>query len=84
MNNYFFSCISLIARGLRENTKRKSLFLFCNGEKAQLILLQETHSKPEDENIWVNQWGDKILFDHGSTRSAGVAILFCNSPLIIN
>ncbi len=80
MNNLFFSCISLIARGLRENTKRKSLFLFCNGEKAQLILLQETHSKSEDENIWVNQWGDKILFDHGSTRSAGVAILFCNSP----
>lgn len=42
--------------------------------------MQETHSKPEDEKFWVNQWGDKIIFDHGSTRSAGSAILFCNSP----
>ncbi len=42
--------------------------------------MQETHSKPEDEKFWINQWGDKILFDHGSTRSAGVAVLFCNSP----
>ncbi len=51
MNNLFFSCISLNVRGLKENTKRKSLFLFCKGEKAQFIFLQETHSKPEDENF---------------------------------
>lgn len=42
--------------------------------------MQETHSKPEDEKFGVNHWGDKILFDHGSTRSAGGAVLFCNSP----
>lgn len=54
--------------------------MFCKGEKAPFILLQETHSKPEDEHFWINQWGDKIIFDRGSTRSAGVAILFCNSP----
>uniref|UniRef100_A0A1A8EWE2 Reverse transcriptase domain-containing protein n=1 Tax=Nothobranchius korthausae TaxID=1143690 RepID=A0A1A8EWE2_9TELE len=73
-------CISLNARGLRDIVKRKSIFLFCKGEKANIILLQETHSQQEDEKFWVNQWGDKILFDHGSTKSAGVAILFCNSP----
>lgn len=78
--NISFSCISLNARGIRENTKRKSIFLFCKGEKAHFIFLQETHSKTEDEKFWVNQWGDKIMFDHGSNRSAGVAILFCNSP----
>lgn len=72
--NICFSGISLNARGLR-----KSVFLFCKGEKANFILLQETHSKPEDEKFWVNQWGDKIIFDHGSTKSAGLAILFCNS-----
>lgn len=78
--NVDFSCISLNARGLRDITKRKSIFLFCKGEKANFILLQETHSKPDDEKFWINQWGDKIIFDHGSTRSAGLAILFCNSP----
>lgn len=78
--NICFSGISLNARGLRDNIKRKSIFLFCKGEKANFILLQETHSKPEDEKFWVNQWGDKIIFDHGSTKSAGLAILFCNSP----
>lgn len=78
--NVDFSCISLNARGLRDITKRKSIFLFCKGEKANFILLQETHSKQEDEKFWTNQWGDKIIFDHGSTKSAGLAILFCNSP----
>uniref|UniRef100_A0A1A8L6V8 Reverse transcriptase domain-containing protein n=1 Tax=Nothobranchius pienaari TaxID=704102 RepID=A0A1A8L6V8_9TELE len=73
-------CISLNARGLRNINKRKSIFLFCKGEKANIILLQETHSQQEDEKFWINQWGDKILFDHGSTKSAGVAILLCNSP----
>lgn len=41
-------------------------------------MLQETHS--EDGRFWINQWGDKIIFDHGSTKSAELAILFCNSP----
>jgi len=59
-----FWCISLNVRGLRDNTKRKSIFLFCKGEKAHITLLQETHSTPEDEKFWVNQWGDKIIFDH--------------------
>lgn len=78
--NILFSSISLNVRGLREITKRKSLFLFCKGEKAHFILLQETHSEPEAEQFWVNKWGDNIFFDHGSTRLAVVAVLFCNWP----
>ncbi len=30
--------------------------------------------------MWSNQWGDKILFSHGSNRSAGVAVLLNNFP----
>lgn len=30
----------------------------------------------EDEKFWQNQWGNKILFDHGSRRASGVAVLF--------
>lgn len=33
-----------------------------------------------DEKFWSNQWGDKILFSHGTNRSAGVAILLNNFP----
>ncbi|XP_044022606.1 uncharacterized protein LOC122861790 [Siniperca chuatsi] len=36
----------------------------------------ETHSCASDATYWSTQWGDKILFSHGSNRSAGVAICF--------
>lgn len=78
--NVSFSCFSLNVRGLRDITKRKSIFLFCKGERANYFFLQETHSNPEDEKFWINQWGDKIIFDHGTNKSAGLAILFFNSP----
>ena len=32
-----------------------------------------------DEKFWSNQWGDKIVFSHGTNRSAGVTVLN-NSP----
>lgn len=69
------SLLSVNARGLRDLTKRKSLFLFCKGKKAQFIFLQETHSKDEDSTFWSQQWGDKTYFSHGTSKSAGVAIL---------
>lgn len=76
--NLDLSCVSLNARGLRDNIKRKSIFMFCKSTKASCILLQETHSIETDERFWLNQWGDKILFSHGSNKSAGVAFLFNN------
>lgn len=75
-----FHLASFNVRGLRDNMKRKALFLFCKNKKAHCIMLQETHSSEDDEKFWSSQWGDKILFCHGSNRSAGTAILFHNSP----
>ena len=70
---------SLNVRGLRDNTKRKQMFHwlkhFHGGDKAY-IFLQETHSVSSDEKKWQLDWGSKILFDHGSSKSSGVAILF--------
>lgn len=43
-----FSFISLNTRGLEDNTKRKAIFLFCKGQQAQCVFLQETHSSKED------------------------------------
>lgn len=74
------SFASLNVRGLKDLIKRKSLFLFCKGRKAHCILLQETHSSDADVNFWTDMWGDRILFSHGSNRSAGVAICFHRFP----
>lgn len=65
---------------LRDNVKRKALFLFCKGQKAHCTFLQETHSCDADATWWSNQWGEKILFSHGSNRSGGVAICFNRCP----
>lgn len=72
--------ISFNARGLRDSIKRKAIFLFCKSKKPQCVLLQETHSTDKDEKFWSNQWGDKILFCHGTNRSAGTAVLLNNFP----
>lgn len=74
------SFLSLNARGLKDNVKRKAIFLFCKGLKATCIMLQETHSCEEDTIFWKNQWGDEIFFSHGSNRSGGVAICLRGFP----
>ena len=43
---------------------------------ADIICLQETHSCVENEDIWRNLWGGRILFCHGQRNSKGVCILF--------
>lgn len=70
------SCFSLNVRGIRDLTKRKALFLFCNSNRRDVYFLQETHSSVNDESFWSSQWGGKVLFSHGSTHSGGVMILF--------
>jgi len=71
---------SLNVRGLKDIVKRKAVFLFCKGQKANCIFLQETHSLDSDESFWTNQWGEKMFFSHGSNRSGGVAICFNKCP----
>ena len=45
--------------------------------KHSIIMLQETHSCPESEDMWRSEWGGRIAFAHGSdTAQAGVAIMF--------
>ena len=55
-------------------------FLFCKEQKANCFFLQETHSGATDEKLWKQHWGDKILFSHGTSNSAGVMILFNRLP----
>ena len=78
MTAEIFKLISLNVRGINNFQKRRTMFLWCRRKKAQIVFLQETHSKKEVETQWKNEWGGKIFFSHGSSNSAGVAILIKN------
>jgi len=69
------SLISFNARGLRNNIKRKALFLFARQYRADFCYIQEAHSVNDDVKFWSGQWGSSIWFSHGSEHSAGVITL---------
>lgn len=69
------SVLSLNARGLRDNIKRKALFLFAKQQKFDFYFFQESHTVVNDASFWKTQWGNDLWFSHGSERSAGVTIL---------
>ena len=61
--------------GLGNNRKRELVLEWLKNKEENIIFLPETHSTPETELLWCNQWNGKILFSHGSSNSTGVAIL---------
>ena len=67
--------LSLNARGLRNTNKRRAIFSYLKDQKATIFNLQETFSKPEDENIWTAEWGGKGFFSNGREHSKGVTML---------
>ena len=71
--------ISLNVRGISNFQKRRMIFLWCRKKGADIIFLQETHSKKETELQWKNEWGSEIMLSHGSCNSRGVAILLKRS-----
>jgi len=67
--------LSLNVRGLKNKKKRSSIFSELKDRNCHFYLLQETHSEPNDENVWTSEWGGKILFSHGTSWKKGVCIL---------
>lgn len=67
--------VSINARGLRDITKRKAIFLYVKNFDADFSLIQESHSSDEDYNFWKSQWGEDIWMSHGSHHSAGTLTL---------
>lgn len=67
---------SFNARGIRCSRKRRKLFLFLHRRNYDVIFLQETHSTPQDTRYWLNEWGGRITFSHGTHQSLGTAVLF--------
>ena len=69
-------CLSLNVNGIRDYHKRKDVFNYLRGKNAQIIMLQETHLKTEEENIVRAMWGYDCILNGDSTNSNGVGIFF--------
>ena len=75
-----FKLVSLNVRGINNFHKRRTIkfFNWCRKRKADVIFLQETHSKEESETQWKNEWGGKCFYSHGSPNFCGVMVLIKN------
>ncbi len=78
-----FNIGSLNINGYRDVRKGATLFKYLQLEKADVILLQETHTDACNETDWINEWEGSISLSHGTNVSAGVAFLFSKRVKII-
>ena len=68
--------LSYNCNGMSNDIKRRQIFKYLRDKKADICLLQETHSVSNFEKIWESQWGGKIYFSHGQSNARGVCVLF--------
>lgn len=61
--------------GLNNPFKRRLVFDKLRKSRAQIFLLQETHSSIQTSKLWKQEWGGDIFFNHGSQSSRGTAFL---------
>lgn len=79
---------SLNVQGFLRPEKRTKLFQFFHEKHPHAVIaLQETHSKPECEDQWRTEWGERnvlgqIVFCHG--RATGTAILVPNNCDVVD
>lgn len=71
-------------RGLRDFSKRNTIFQFLRESSLNIICLQETHSEISDTKSWEAEWGAPIFFSHGTRQSSGIAILLRDKYEIMN
>lgn len=71
---------------LFDDSNRQQVFQFLENKNAEIILLQETHSKPNMIKKWEKEWKGKSFWNSGNQEiSPGVAILIKeNTELEIN
>lgn len=67
---------SLNINGRRDAVKRSSLFDYIIMKNGSVVFLQETHTDLSNQTQWQSEWIGKVVLSHGSSSSAGVAILF--------
>ena len=60
-------------RGVRDKIKREKIFDYYR-VNADILILQETHSEKDCEEIWKNEWGGFCFFSHGNSQSRGIGV----------
>ena len=73
---YDLAIASLNVRGINDHVKRKAIFKWLLDKKFDVVFLQECYSCDKDEPFWLNDWGGKGIFSHGTKHSKGTVILF--------
>ena len=76
--------ISCNVNGIRDPIKRKTLFSFFKNTKADIVLLQETHSCSNTMDKWTTEWEGDAIWNSGTTFQCGVAILLRQQDGIID
>lgn len=67
--------ISLNARGLKNKLKRTAIFNYLKQHRVDIACIQESHVIENDVVTWEKQWGGKILYNKGTSKSRGEMIL---------
>ena len=57
--------------GLRDEGKRKKLFLLLKSSPDDIFLLQETHCTTDRETTWKKDWDGDIFFSNSSSSKRG-------------
>ena len=80
-----FRIVSVNARGLSNETKRKTVWEL-HRKNSDILIIRETHSTPEIENIWQSQWGGRVIYSHSTNKARGIAVFSTKEvyPLITN
>ena len=58
---------TLNVTGLHDGGKRQKIFQTIQNKKSHIILLQETHSKPEQATKWEKEWEGLPYWHSGQT-----------------
>ena len=68
-------------KGLQNKTKRINIFDYLKNKALPngVIFMQETHSCPNDEKKWGDEFGSLLYFSHGTSNSCGVATAYIGS-----
>lgn len=77
---------SLNINGCRDALKRAAVFELIKQKNINVMFLQETHSDDRNCTEWMKEWKGDIVLSHGSSLSAGVAVLFSENvkPISVN
>ena len=71
--------MSCNVRGLRDRLKRKQIFRHLHTSQVDVVFLQETHITRSLEKIIKNEWGGRVIFNHGTNQARGVAIMLAKN-----